>query len=637
MSFPNDLKIRRTGGLHSNEVEQINTALDYLAGAFSVSTPLPASGNYLTAPISIEDIDATGTPSSSTYLRGDGTWATVSGGIAEVVDDTTPQLGGTLDANGNIIDMGTNTITDAKVGNWDTAYSWGDHSSQGYLTSESDPVFSASAAAGILAGDITNWDTAYGWGDHASAGYPDISGTPANNQIAVWTDADTLEGDSNLGWTGTELQVTGDVSITGDITSNNLTISAWNNAVAWGDHALAGYAVKSGTPANNNIGVWTGSTDIEGASGLNWTGTELQVSGDASLTGDITANNLNIVTWNTAAGWGDHAAAGYAVLADNETVSGNWIFSGGVDHAPGSGQLLRLWDDTTSSFVNLVVDSTGDLALGNYDFNVDQTVGAGQDNYVLTYDNSTGKISLEAASGGISSLVEDTTPQLGGTLDANGFDIDMGANHLICDQRIAEHDGDTNTYIEFDGSDSFGIVAAGATRFQVSFTGGIVANMDINTGSSHLICQQRIAEHSGDTNTYMEFPGNDQWSVTVGGTDMLEVGTSGVDIDGYCLYRADVIDDSGTGTTAIGSSNTGQTRRATHSSGTRTYRLDSATVGTQVQFIRDGAGDVTFSAGTSQTVQSVKGTTPQITAQYGMAYAVCVATNQWRVSGDIEP
>ena len=36
---------------------------------------------------------------------------------------------------------------------------------------ETDPVFAASAAAGIVAGDITNWDTAFGWGDHSTAGY----------------------------------------------------------------------------------------------------------------------------------------------------------------------------------------------------------------------------------------------------------------------------------------------------------------------------------------------------------------------------------------------------------------------------------------------------------------------------------
>ena len=55
--------------------------------------------------------------------------------INNLVEDTTPQLGGTLDANSNTIDMGTNVITDAKVGNWDTAHGWGDHSGAGYLTS----------------------------------------------------------------------------------------------------------------------------------------------------------------------------------------------------------------------------------------------------------------------------------------------------------------------------------------------------------------------------------------------------------------------------------------------------------------------------------------------------------------------
>ena len=33
--------------------------------------------------------------------------------------------------------MGTNIISDTKVGQWDTAYGWGDHSTQGYLTSSS--------------------------------------------------------------------------------------------------------------------------------------------------------------------------------------------------------------------------------------------------------------------------------------------------------------------------------------------------------------------------------------------------------------------------------------------------------------------------------------------------------------------
>jgi hypothetical protein len=58
-------------------------------------------------------------------------WQTVN---PDLIGDTTPQLGGTLDANGNNIDMGVNVITDPKVGQWQTAYGWGDHSTAGYLT-----------------------------------------------------------------------------------------------------------------------------------------------------------------------------------------------------------------------------------------------------------------------------------------------------------------------------------------------------------------------------------------------------------------------------------------------------------------------------------------------------------------------
>ena len=65
-----------------------------------------------------------------------------------IVNDSSPQLGGTLDANGNIIDMGTNNITDTKVGQWDTAYGWGDHSTQGYITS-ADTYTDAEAIAAV--------------------------------------------------------------------------------------------------------------------------------------------------------------------------------------------------------------------------------------------------------------------------------------------------------------------------------------------------------------------------------------------------------------------------------------------------------------------------------------------------------
>lgn len=48
----------------------------------------------------------------------------------------------------------------------------------------------------------------------------------------------------------------------------------------------------------------------------------------------------------------------------------------------------------------ITAKGTGNISLGNFVFDVDQTVGAGQDDYVLTYDDASGVISLEAAGGG---------------------------------------------------------------------------------------------------------------------------------------------------------------------------------------------------------------------------------------------
>lgn len=78
-------------------------------------------------------------------------------------------------------------ISSTQISDWDTAYSWGDHSTAGYLTSfeETDPVFSASDAAGIISSDISNWDTAYGWGDHSVVGYQTATTTSYAQTLIV--------------------------------------------------------------------------------------------------------------------------------------------------------------------------------------------------------------------------------------------------------------------------------------------------------------------------------------------------------------------------------------------------------------------------------------------------------------------
>ena len=92
-----------------------------------VNTSTPTNRNVLVA----DGVDWESRPlveADISDLGGGGSYLT------DIVGDTTPQLGGTLDANTFPIDMGVNNITDTKVGQWDTAFGWGDHASAGYLS-----------------------------------------------------------------------------------------------------------------------------------------------------------------------------------------------------------------------------------------------------------------------------------------------------------------------------------------------------------------------------------------------------------------------------------------------------------------------------------------------------------------------
>lgn len=74
-------------------------------------------------------------------------------------------------------------ITSTNITNWNTAYGWGDHSAEGYLTSytETDPVYTASSWYSTT-NNSGNWNTAYGWGDHSIVGYlTDLSGQTTDN------------------------------------------------------------------------------------------------------------------------------------------------------------------------------------------------------------------------------------------------------------------------------------------------------------------------------------------------------------------------------------------------------------------------------------------------------------------------
>lgn len=121
---------------------------------------LSLSGQQITAnPIDLDNLSATGTPSSSTFLRGDNTWATPagSGDVSKVGTPVNNQVGvwtgdGTLEGDADLtFDTSTNTLATGIVTVSDDAYGAGWNGSNAVPTKNAvyDKIETISAGSGI--------------------------------------------------------------------------------------------------------------------------------------------------------------------------------------------------------------------------------------------------------------------------------------------------------------------------------------------------------------------------------------------------------------------------------------------------------------------------------------------------------
>jgi hypothetical protein len=267
---------------------------DVIEGIYVNSTTFTVSGNTVTPETGKIYVSTSGTEDGKVYR-----W---SGSQYVVVSDTLA-LGNTI-TTAFRGDLGINAY------NWaDNAFGWGNHANAGYLTSysETDPVFTASNAAGITATDKGNWNNAYSWGNHANAGYINASSTLITNlSNAINSTNNNVANKVDTSTTIANIALTNNISAA-NLTANlpeatNLAKGLMSSTDKTNLDALQ--ALMEDGDGNNIVDKITDVLDVfenypEGTNIV------------TALNGKLDANFANIADWDNAYSWGNHANAGY--------------------------------------------------------------------------------------------------------------------------------------------------------------------------------------------------------------------------------------------------------------------------------------------------------------------------------------